>query len=344
MAPERPAPFGSRALTMMALIALVVASSGLAFYLYNPYRGRFASTAYLTPVMHVVAAIGAFMFSRRWIGSQIASFFAAMLYAFGPYALSLDPWHPSIPALLAVVPWCFCPAAFWQTWLLSPEKLPRFVRLAITMVLSLLPLVPILFVFKGLPQIRIFPMPLAARLIPSDLITFIDPTRIDGARFSVGFYHAAIPALVLGVAVFVRMRRYLPCLVILAAIAGAFLPPLWQISPAIWLVIAMLGLCIVTGVGMEGLTFITMADKRWLLAGIFATATALLASLAIAFSQTPRDFFSVRLFALALVPPTFIAFMAWRNLRIRQLRWLILAAALAIDIVLSSRQLIDVLF
>jgi hypothetical protein len=343
MAQERR-PFGNRGLTIMALIALVIASTSLAFYLYQPYKPRFASTLYLTPFTHVVAAIGAFMFSRRWLGSQIASFFAALLYAFGPFALALDPLHPAIPSLLAVTPWCFCPAAFWQKWLLSPEKLPRLLRLAITIVLSLLPLVPIALVFRGLPLLRVFPMPVWAGLVPADLITIIGPTHVTGGRFSVGFYHVAIPAIVLGAAIFVRMRRYLPCLVIVATIVLAFLRPVLEVSPAIWLVIATLGLSIIAGVGLEGMTLITASDRKWLFASLAVTAAALIGSLALGLSQAPHDLFSARLFAMALVPPAFITFMAWRNLRIRQLRWLLLAATLGIDIVLSSRQLVDLLF
>jgi hypothetical protein len=328
----------------MALLAVVVASSALSFYLFQPYRARFASTLYLAPIMHVVAAIGAFFFSRRWVGSQMASFFVAMLYAFGPFALSLDPWHASIPALFAVVPWCLCPAAFWPRWLLSPEKLPRMVRRAITMTLSLLPLIPIALVFEGLPQLRIFPMPVGAGLAPADLVTLVEPTHIAGARFSVGFYHAAIPALVLGVAIFIRLKRYLPGLMLAAAVALAFLPPVLQVSPVIWMIIAMLGLCTIVGIGLEGLTLITASDRKWMIAAFAATLAALGASLAIGLSQSPHDLFSARMFLIALMPPAFIAFMAWRNLRIRQLRWLLLAIALSLDIVLSSRQLVDLLF
>jgi hypothetical protein len=344
MAQERTAPFGNRALTMMALVAVVAASSGLAFYLYGPYRSRFASTLYLTPATHIFAAIGAFLFSRRWIGSQVASFFAAMLYAFGPFALSLDPWHPSIPALFAVVPWCFCPAAFWQKWLLSPEKLPRHLRLAITMTLSLLPLVPLALVFRGLPLLRIFPMPVGARLAASDLLTLVEPARIEGARFSVGFYHAAIPALVLGTAIFIRLRRTLPGLTLVAAIVLAFAPPVLEISPVIWMVVAMLGLSIIVGIGLEGLTLITAADRKWFIAAVAATAAAFVGSLAMGLMHKPQDLFSARMFAMAMLPPVFIGYMLWRNLRIRQLRWLLLAVTLGIDIVLSSRQLIDLLF
>jgi hypothetical protein len=328
----------------MAFIAVVIAAASLAIYLYWPYKSRFASTYYLAPMTHVFAAVGAFLFSRRWIGSQLASFFAAMLYAFGPFALSLDIWHPAIPAIFAVVPWLFCPAAFWPVWFLSAPKLPRGVRLAISMVLSLLPVVPIVLVFKGLPQFHIFPMPVRAGLAPADLLTLVDPARIAGASCSIGFYHAAIPALALGLAIFIRLKRILPGLMLLTALVLAFMPPIFEISPAIWGTIAVLGLSLITGLGMDGMTLITIADIKWLLASVAATALALLASLAVGLSQTPPEMFSVRLFVIALLPPALIAVMVWRNLRIRQLRWLFIAVAMAIDLVLSSRQLLDKLF
>jgi hypothetical protein len=328
----------------MAFIAVVIAASSLAVYLYWPYKSRFASTYYLTPVTHIFAAVGAFLFSRRWIGSQMASFFAAMLYAFGPFALSLDIWHPAIPAVFAIVPWLFCPAAFWPGWFLSAMKLPRNVRLAISMVLSMLPLVPIVLVFKVLPQLHVFPMPVREGLVPADLLTLIDPTRIVGARCSVGFYHAAIPALALGLAIFIRLKRILPGLMLLAAMIMAFMPPVLDISPAIWGTIAILGLTLIAGLGMDGMTLITMADMKWLFASLAATVLVLLASLAIGLMQTPPDLLSARLFMIALLPPALIAVMVWRNLRIRQLRWLFIAVAMAIDLVLSSRELLDYLF
>jgi hypothetical protein len=328
----------------MAFIAVVVAASSLAVYLYWPYKSRFASTYYLTPMTHIFAAVGAFLFSRRWIGSQMASFFAAMLYAFGPFALSLDIWHPAIPSLLAIVPWLFCPAAFWTGWFLSAMKLPRSVRLAISMVLSLLPLVPIVLVFKVLPQFHIFPMPVRAGLAPADFMTLAQPTHIIGARCSVGFYHAAIPALALGLAIFIRLKRMLPGLMLLTAIVLTFMPPVFDISPAIWGTIGILGLSLIAGLGMDGMTLITMADMKWLFVSLAATGLVLLTSLVIGLMQTPPDMFSVRLFAIALLPPALIAAMVWRNVRIRQLRWLFIAVAMVIDLVLSSRQLLDRLF
>jgi hypothetical protein len=328
----------------MAFIAVVVAACALGYHLYRPYLPRFASMYYIIPVSHVLAAVGAFLFSRRWVGSQIASFFAAMLYAFGPLALSLDQWHPAIPALFAVVPWCFCPAAFWPRWFESSAKLPRSIRLAITMTLSLLPLVPITMVFKVLPQFRIFPMPVRAGLTWRDLLTLVEPTRISGAHFCIGLYHAALPALVLGLAMFIRLRRTLPGLMLIAAVVLAFLPPVLEISPIIWMVVAILGLSLITALGLEGMTLINRADGKWLAASLVVTAMALAAAAAIEASQQPQDFFSTRLFALALLPPAMIAVMVWRNMRIRQLRWLFLGVVLAIDIVVSSRHLLDAIF
>jgi hypothetical protein len=344
MAQERTAPFSNRGLTIMALGAVVVASSALAFYLYRPYAGHFSKTLYLTPVMHVVAAVGAFLFSRRWVGSQMASFFAAILYAFGPFAISLDIWHPAIPSLFAIVPWCFCPAAFWPRWFNSSEKLHRSIRLAITMTLSLLPLVPIAIIFEVLPRLHLFPMPVGARLTPSDLVTLVSPSHIAQSHFSVGFYHAALPALVLGLAMFVRLRRIWPGLMLIAAIVLAFMPPVLQISPAIWGIIAILGLSLIAGLGMEGLTLLSLADKVWLLASMAVTSLALAASLAVGLSQQPPETVSARLFAMALLPPAMIGVLMWRNRRIRQLRWLFIGVVLSIDIVFSSRQLLDLLF
>jgi len=328
----------------MAFIAVVIASSALTYYLYSPYSSRFASAYYIVPLSHIVAAVGAFMFSRRWIGSQIASFFAAILYAYGPFAISLDPWHPAIPALFAVIPWFFCPAAFWPSWFPSAMKLPASIRLVITMTLSFLPLVPIALVFKGLPQLHIFPMPVRSALTWQDLVTLVEPAHLTGARFSIGFYHVAVPALALGLAMFIRLKRILPGLLLLAAAVLAFLPPVLQISPVIWAAIAVLGLSLMIGLGLEGLTLIGSADRKWLIASLIVTILALATSLAIGLSQTPQDLFSARLFVIALMPPAFIAFMVWRNMRIRQLRWLFLATALSIDIVASSRQLLDVIF
>jgi hypothetical protein len=128
------------------------------------------------------------------------------------------------------------------------------------------------------------------------------------------------------------------------AITLAFLPPIIHISPVIWATVAILGLSLIAGLGIEGFAVITKADMQWLIASDIAAALALLMSLLTGCSHRPHEFFSARLFAVGLLPPLFITFMVWKNLLLRELRWLLLAVALAIDILLSSREFLDVLF
>lgn len=66
-----------------------------AAYLYQPYRQNFQRWEYLFLVNSPLAAVGCYVLSRRWVSSFAGSFFAGVIYGFGPFMLGLARFHPT---------------------------------------------------------------------------------------------------------------------------------------------------------------------------------------------------------------------------------------------------------
>ena len=332
---------------------LLAAALYVAFaaYLYYPYFDGFERWHWLLPVNGFVAAMGAFVLSRRWVAAFTASLVAGALYGFGPFLLGLARFHPTAGSLAALVPWLFAPAALIgrrrASWLSA--------------ILLALPFLAILLAFYLSAERRLFAAPLQVDVQPTDLVGFVAPLAMVGrSTVPVGLYHVPVAALVLGLAMVVKARRYGILIVLVAgfvlAFCRSFLAPghiAWVgVSPILWLSMPMVWCAVLSGIGLQGLIEAGRADRHWILAAAIVLGALAVVALLLA-AKSFQVFFGLgdaygRLFVeaakvhlLGVAATAIIFLMTARNLRLHWLRWAILCTALALDILLGARHIVD---
>jgi len=328
--------------------------AAFAVYLYWPHLGDFTGWDWLLPVSACMAAFGGYILSRRWVAGFTGSLLAGLLYGFGPFLLGLAKFHPASSLLAAGVPWLFVPAA------VLGRKRGKWLSLP----LWVLPFVVISLFFYLSAGRRLFAAPLQANVRLLDLAGFIAPLALISRNTALlGVYHVPITALILGLAMVWKARRYGILLIATAGLVLAFSRSFvdarsvaWLgVSPILWLSIPMLWCAVLCGIGLHGLIEAGPADRKWILA-----AAILLGILAIvALLLTAKCFQMLlglgngcgRLFlqaaAIYLVGATvtsLIYFLARQNLRLHWLRWTILCVALGTDIFLGATYIADKVF
>jgi hypothetical protein len=334
----------SKSLSKFAAAAIIYA--GLAVYLYQPYCKNFNRLQYLIIVNVCLASPGCYLLSRRWVASFWGSFFAGAIYGFGPFALGLAGYHPTAGFLAAAMPWLFLPAAF------GPKTRWRWLRVP----LSALPFLAILLFFQVSAYYRLFAIPTQTRLHLADLAGLLAPlVMISKGITGIGFYHVPIAALVIGFSMLIAARRFGPICVFAVGTVLAFCDSFFNISPVIWLAMPVLCCSVLIGAGVQGLASAGFADRKWVLA-----ATVIMGVLAIIALLLATEYFQVfaglgtgyaRLFVetaemyiLGAVAMAILYFMARAKLRIAPLRLVILCSAMAVDIFLGARFIVDKIF
>ncbi len=320
-------------------------------YLYYPYFGRFTRWQWLLPVNACVAAVGGYVLSRRWVAGFTSSLLAGTVYGFGPFLLGLTKFHPAAGSLAACIPWLFVPAIIldrkWGRWL--------------GVLLLLLPFaVIVLFSYLAAGR-RLFAAPLQVEVQPSDLVGFIAPLALIGrSTIPVGLYHVPVAALVLGLVMVWKARRYHILIVLLAGFALAFCRSFlsagevaWLgVSPILWLSIPMVWCAVLSGIGLQGLIEAGHADKKWILAaaiilGVLAIIALLMAAecfqvfLGQGDSRGRLFVEAAKIYLAGAIATGIIFFMARQNLRLHWLRWVLLCAALAVDIFFGAQYIVD---
>jgi len=318
-------------LAKLAAVAGIYA--GLALFLYQPHFKKFNSLQYIVVISTYMAALGCFVLSRRWIGSFIGSFFAGAVYGFGPFSLWLSGYHPAVSLLVAAIPWLLCPAAWCSKkkwWTGIP--------------LSALPFLAILLAFQIAAHYRLFPIPIHTGLRAADLAGLFTPlVALERSMPLVGFYHVSITALLLGLSMLLKARRIGILLILVTGMILAFLEPLFNISPILWLTIPVLCCSVVIGAGLQGLSLAGFADRKWLLiiTGIMTALAITTLLLATKYHNIFAGFgtkyanlltHTAKLYLLGAIATSIIFFMARAKLRLAALRWLILSLAMAADI------------
>ncbi len=336
------------------LIAAAALYAAFAVYLYWPYFSRLTGWEWLLPVSAGVAAFGGYLLSRRWVAGFTGSFLAGLVYGFGPFLLGLARFHPASSLLAAGVPWLFAPAAVLE------RKLGKWLSLP----LWLLPFVVIALFFYLSAGCRLFAAPLQANVRPLDLAGFIAPLALIGRSPAVlGVYHIPIAALVLGLVMVWKARRYGILLIAAAGLVLAFSRSFlssgsvaWLgVSPILWLSIPMLWCAVLCGIGLQGLIEAGPADKRWVLTvavllGILAIVALLLAAGGFKMfsglgNGASRLFLqTAEVYLVGAGAIGFIYLLTRQNLRLHWLRWAILCAALGVDIFLSATYVADKVF
>ena len=314
-----------------------------AWHLYSPYFRYFDRLQYLIFVNVCLGSLGCYVLSRRWVAGFTESFFAGAIYGFGPYILGLAKFHPSAGFLAATIPWLFCPSAFgfkekWQ-WLRIP--------------LVVLPFLAIVVFFQASIHYRLFTASTQARLHTADLTGLLAPLITAKQNLTlIGFYHIPIAALVIGVSMMLAARRYSVILIIAVGTTLAFCGSFYEVSPVIWLAVPVLCCSVLIGAGMQGLASAGFADRGWIL-----VTGVIMAALAIATLLLATKYFQTflglgagyaklfteagKMYVLGAIVVAIIFFMIRAKLRMRLLRLLVICAAMAVDIFIGARYIVD---
>ena len=324
-------------------VAAAVLYGCFAAYLYFPHIRGLKISEYLLILGAPAAALGCYVLSRRWIASFGASFFAGVIYGFGPFVLWLGRFHPTAILLAAFIPWLFCPAVF------GPDGKWRWVRIP----LAALPFVAIVVFFQAAAYFRLFPVPLQTQLQARDILSMLAP--LVAARrglIELGFYHVAIAPLVIGFSMVFNARRLGVIAAFGAGLIFALCPPILRVGPVTWLTIPMVCCSVIIGAGIQGLVSSGFRDRVWVLSA--ATLCAALAITSLLFASKCFQVFAgladgygrllvktAWLYVLAAGTCAIIFLLDRTKLRAHWLRQLILFAALAFDIILGARQIVD---
>lgn len=326
----------------LALVIYIV----FAIYLYQPYFEHFKRIQYLLVVNVCLAALGCFVLSWRWVSSFTASFFAGVVYGFGPFLLGLAKFHPSAGFLAATVPWLFLPAAFgprakWR-WLSWP--------------LSAIPFLAVVLFFQAAGRFGLFPIPIQTKLYLADLRGLAAPIVLATRdRSLIGFYHIPVASVVMGFSMLVAARRYGVMAILVFGGAAAFFDSFFGVSPIIWAAIAMVCCSVVIGVGTQGIISAGSADRKWLLAAVIVMGALAITSLllAVKYYDTVAGLGAgygkflvetAKMYILGAITIAIVFFLAKGNLRVRIIRIAIIASAMAIDIFLGARFIVDQTF
>jgi hypothetical protein len=257
--------------------------------------------------------------------------------------LSLAKFHPTAGLLAAGIPWLFCPAAF------GPKAKWMWLR----MLLTALPALMIILFFQVSSHYRLFAIPIQTRLHLADLFGLVAPlAAAQQGITSVGFYHVPEATLVMGFSMLLAARRFSILIIFCLGIVLASCQPLLGISPIIWLSFPVLCCSVIIGAGLQGLCSAGFADKKWILisAAFMAGLSIIALLLATKFSQMFAGFSDeyaklfladAKMYTVGTIVLLVIFFITCAKLRITILRLIILCLALAVDIFLAARFIID---
>lgn len=324
------------------VIAAVIYGSFTA-YLSLPHFKSLDRFQYLLPINICLSCLGCYVLSRRWVGAFLGSLFAGAIYGFGPYMLGLLKFHPAATFLAAAIPWLFCPAAFTQKkrWDLT------------SILLSALPFVVIILFFQAAAHLRLFPIPTQTGIRLSDLAGLLAPLAMAGQSTTlVGFYHVPVAALIMGLLMLFMAQRLGVLTIFCLGILLASCQSLFDVSPTTWLSIPVLCCSVLIGEGMQGLALAGDADRKWIGGIIVSMGILTIVTLLVAtkyfevFAGLGKDAArlftdTAKLYILGAVAVSIIFFMARAKQRLLVVRWIILCSAMAVDIFLSARFIID---
>ncbi len=326
--------------------AAIAVYAGFAIYLYHPYFKHFKTIQYFFVINVCLASAGCYILSRRWVMSFAGSFFAGVIYGFGPFLLGFAEYHPTVGLLAAVVPWFFLPAAY------GPKGKLHWLRIP----LCVLPFLAILLFFQVSSYYRLFAVPAQAKLRLADLGGLLAPLVMVERGFVVaGFYHVPIVALAMGFSMLLAARRVGVISVFCIGGALAFCNPVLEVSPVVWLTIPVLCCSVIIGVGSGGLISAGAGDRKWVLASalIMVALSAVTFFLAMKYRNTFAELGlkyakllaeSAKMYLLGAITVAAIYVMSRAKLRAHWLRLILLCAAMGVDIFFGARFIVDKLF
>ncbi|MBN1124401.1 MAG: hypothetical protein JXA82_05280 [Sedimentisphaerales bacterium] len=307
----------------------------VALYLFLPYLlPNMRLNRIPVALWPIVAAMGIYILSRRWIGAFFGSLFAGLVYGFGPFVLHFTTYHPLAGLVPALLPWLFCPAIFYRVY----HRKTVMTRI-IPIVLATLPFAFVLAFYWACRVMHVFPTPLEERLSLQSLTGFLVPYTCE----PVGVYHVPVATLIVGAIMHAIVHRFSTLAVVLAGLILAFSKPILQATPLVWTAIPMIYCCILVGIGSQGLAWSGRADRKWIflcviVALMLAATTALLGM-----RHNPQELYrqATLFYLLAMVMSGLILLVSRSAARWHGLRWLLLASAMGVDILFSARYILD---
>jgi len=216
-----------------------------------------------------------------------------------------------------------------------------------------LPFLAIVFFFQVSAHYRLFPVSTQARLHLADLFGLLAPLiKAKQNTTLIGFYHIPVAALIVGFSMLLVARRLGVIVIFAIGTTLAFYESFFEVSPIIWFTIPMLCCSVLVGGGMQGLASAGFADRGWVLAtaAIMCTLAIVTLLLATKYFQTflgmgagyAKLFTEAgKMYVLGAIVAAIIFFMIRAKLRVRQLRQVVLYAAMAVDIFLGARFIVD---
>lgn len=288
-----------------------------------------------------LGALGCFTLSRRWLVSFWASALAGTAYGFGPFLLSFRLYHPLAGFSAAVLPWLFCPGAFWNryakpSWSISLRRIPL---LAIPFIF--------LFLFHWLiSQPWLGPynlMPATQQLSKNDILSILEFPSAHAGQIIIGFYANAFILAVMGLFVYSFLLRVLVLLPPMLGLVLAFSQPILNVPPIIWIALPMLFLSILAGLGAQAMAIAGPADRKWILACLLLAASLAVFCLFSALSRPEGQGYwaPAVMYGLSALSTGLIYGLCTQGIRLHALRWILLGGALGADLIYTSRMLLS---
>jgi hypothetical protein len=309
-----------------------------AVWLFIPHTDKLTGYENIFYAFPVIASLGVFAISRRYAASFFAGLVGGAVYGFGSFACSFLCFHPFASLVYAFLPWSFLPAAFIHKYLTTGEKTTVFISAC----LSLLPFLFFIGCFAGAAHFYLFPIPTGSAVSVKNFIAILNPARVSADSFSIGFYHAPLCAAAIGAVLFCKTRRYWIAILSAVAIFLCFYKPILNIPPVLWLSFPVLICSVAIASGLEALVLSGKADSLWLL--LAPAVLALQAALTVLLGKGADLSLCNSLSAVSAAAVLLIFFIARAGLSLRFLRVIILYAAVFLDVIVVTRNLISAIF
>jgi hypothetical protein len=164
--------------------------------------------------------------------------------------------------------------------------------------------------------------------------------------------------MVIGVCMMMAAKRYSVIIIIVLGVVLSFFDSFnayIEVSPIMWLTVPVLCCSVLIGEGMQGLASAGFADRAWIL-----ITTAVMAALAILTLLLATKYFQTflglgsgyaklfteagKMYVLGAIVTAIIFFMIRAKLRMQFLRRIVLSAAIAVDIFIGARYIVDKVF
>jgi len=205
-------------------------------------------------------------------------------------------------------------------------------------VLSLVPFIFVIAVFFLAAKFYLFPIPPETTVSSKSFAAIITPLVSYTDSFSLGFYHIPFGALLVGLVLFFKTRRFWAAVLLILALLLAFYHPVLNVPPVFWLSFVALVCSLIIAEGFEAMTLAGKNDANWLL--LAAAALILQAGVTCALHRQMYCQLSSALSAISIIAVLFIFFIARAGLAMHYLRMAVLYTAVLVNILIVARQMI----